>query len=140
MRLRMVSELPPVMTASDEDGLLLVGRDETVTFAHLKILLATKSGDEVTTDAMLHVTGHLVVHIRKTTLHHHALRRAEHLTLLTAVVWVEGVHGVKGWQSPVGIATHQPAQTLVVKGTVFSETHEIALGFLLERFFLQLGG
>ena len=115
--------LPAVESADGGDGLLLGWGDETVTTSHLEILLATKGGDELTTDVMLHVARHLMIEVRETTLHDDPLVPAEHLTLFPSHLRIAGVDAVLCPWRGVGILSNEPAQTLFTQRTTLNETY-----------------
>ena len=128
--------MPAVGTTDVEDGLLLRRGDETIALAHFEILTATKTGDELPTDAMLHIARHVVIHILETTLHHRTLVGAEHLAMLISILGVALVYGGEHHTASIGILANEPTQTLLAKGAMVDETHFVVVYLLTEDFFL----
>ena len=100
--------LPAVGATDIEDGLLLGWGDEAIALAHLEILTATETGDELPTDVMLHIAGHLVIHILETTLHYRTLVGAKHLAIFVAILGITLVDRSKHHTGGVGILTNEP--------------------------------
>ena len=105
------------MVAGIDNVLLLFRSDETVASANLEILLASPHLDKQQADTVLHVAWHLMIEVLQTAFHLHTLVLAEHLALLAANHRIAGIDGVIGQWHGVGILSHEPAQTLLMKRT-----------------------
>lgn len=127
------------MAAAGVGYLLLFGRsDEAVATAHLEVGLSGEEVDEGVADVMLHVAGHLMIHLRQSALHHHTFLLTIHRAVLAPHLRIAGIDGHMTERGRIGMAAHQPAQTLLVQGTGIDETHQIAGYFLTEDVGLRL--